>query len=55
MSTLRLLTMGTKSLSWGVNQQGCGVDHPPQSSAKIKEREELYLCSLSGPSWPILG
>ena len=28
--------------------------HPP-SSAEVKERVELYLCSPSGPSWPVLG
>jgi len=27
-------------------------DHPPPSSAEVKEREELYLHSSSGPSWP---
>jgi hypothetical protein len=27
--------------------------HPP-SSAKFKERVELYLYSISGPSWPEL-
>jgi hypothetical protein len=34
---------------------GCGVDHPPPSSPKVKERVELYLCSTSGPSWPVIG
>ena len=34
---------------------GHGVDHPPPSSAKVKERVELYLFSPSGPSWPVLG
>ena len=32
-----------------------GVDHPPPSSAEVKERVELYLYSPSGPSWPVLG
>jgi hypothetical protein len=27
----------------------------PQSSAEVKEREELNLCCTSGPSWPVLG
>ena len=27
---------------------------PPTSSAKVKERVELYLCSTCGPSWPLL-
>jgi hypothetical protein len=33
---------------------GRGVDHPPPSSAEVKERVELYLYSTSGPSWPVL-
>jgi hypothetical protein len=32
-----------------------GVNHPPKSSAEVKERIELYLYSPSGPSWPVLG
>jgi len=32
-----------------------GFDHPPPSSAEVKERVELYLSSPSGPSWLILG
>jgi len=27
----------------GVQRPGRGVDHPPQSSAKVRERVELYL------------
>jgi hypothetical protein len=38
-----------------VKRPGRGVDHPPTSSAEVKERVELYLYSLSGPSWPFLG
>jgi len=34
---------------------GRGVDHPPPSSAEVKERVELYIYSTYGPSWPILG
>jgi hypothetical protein len=49
-------TMGGYQVSFpGVKRQGRGVDHPPPSSAEIKERVELYLCSPSGPSWPVLG
>jgi len=33
---------------------GRGVDHPLTSSAEVKERIELHLYSVSGPSWPIL-
>jgi hypothetical protein len=34
---------------------GHGVEYPPQSRTEVKERVELYLYSLSGPSWPVLG
>jgi hypothetical protein len=34
---------------------GRRIDHPPPSSAEVKERVELYLYSPSGPSWPVLG
>jgi len=47
-------TMGTGSLP-GVKRPGRGVGHLPPSSAEVKERVELYLCSPSGPSWPVLG
>jgi len=43
-------TMGTGSFL-GVKWLGCGVDHPPPSSAEVKEREELYLYT----SGPVLG
>jgi len=32
-----------------VKQPGHGVDHPPPSSAKVKERVELYIYSPFGP------
>jgi hypothetical protein len=47
-------TMGTGSFP-GVKWPGRCVDHTPPSSAEVKERVELYLCSSSGPSWPVLG
>jgi len=47
-------TMGTGSFP-GVKRPGLGVDHPPASSAEVKERVELYLYSTSGPSWPVTG
>ena len=28
---------------------------PPQSSAEAEGRVEVYICSPSGPSWPVLG
>jgi len=46
--------MGTGSFP-GVKRSGRGVDHPPPSSAEVKERVELYLYSPSGPSWPVIG
>jgi hypothetical protein len=46
-------TMGTVSFL-GVKRLECGIDHPPPSSAEVKERVELYLYSPSGPSWPVL-
>jgi hypothetical protein len=39
----------------GVKRPGRGVDHPPPSSAEVKERVEVYLYSPSGPLWPVLG
>ena len=47
------LTMGNGSFP-GVKRLGCGIDHPPPSSAEVKERVELYLYSPSGSSWPVL-
>ena len=41
--------VGTRSFP-GVRRPGRGVDHPPQYSAEVKERVELYLYSTSGPS-----
>ena len=47
--------MGTGSLFSGVMRPERGVNHPPPPSAEVKERVNLYLYSLSGPSWPVLG
>jgi hypothetical protein len=47
-------TMGTGSFL-GVKRPGRDVDHPPPSSAEVKEGVELYLFSPSGPSWSVLG
>jgi hypothetical protein len=38
-----------------VKGSGCGVDHSPPSSAKVKERVGLYLFSPSGFSWSVQG
>jgi hypothetical protein len=42
-------------LSMGVKWPGREVDHPPPYSAEVEGRVELYICSPSGPSWPVLG
>ena len=47
-------TMGTGSFP-GVNRPGRGVDHPRPCSIEVKEIVELYLYSLSGPSWAVIG
>ena len=39
----------------GGKRPGRGVDHPPASSAEVKERVDLYFYSPSGPSWPVIG
>jgi hypothetical protein len=45
-------TTGTGSFP-KVKRPGCGVYHPPPSSAEVKERVELYHYSPSGPSGPV--
>jgi hypothetical protein len=47
-------TMGTESYP-GVKRPGRGVNHPPPTSAEVKERVRLYLHSPFGSSWPVLG
>jgi len=42
------------ALSPGVQRLGCGVA-PPPTRAEIKERVEIYVYALFGPSWSILG
>jgi hypothetical protein len=42
-------TMDGGSLSQGVKRLVRGVNHPPPSSAEVKERVELYLDTSSGP------
>jgi len=39
----------------GVKATGAWRWPPTPSSAKVKERVELYLYSPSRPSWPVLG
>ena len=38
-----------------VQRPGRGVDHPPPSSAEVKERVELYFYSPCEPSWLVIG
>jgi hypothetical protein len=52
---INLIDNGYQASFSGVKRPGRGVDHPPQFSAEVKERVELYLYSHSGPSWPVLG
>ena len=47
-------TKGTGSFL-GVKRPGSGVDHPPPSNAEAEGRVELYICSPSGSSWPVIG
>ena len=47
-------TTGTGSYL-GVKRSGRGVDHPPPSTAEVKEKVEVYLYSPYGPSWSVLG
>jgi len=46
-------TIGTRSFP-GVKWPGRGVDHPPHSSADVKERVQQYLDSPSGTLWPVI-
>jgi hypothetical protein len=47
-------TMSTGSFL-GVKRLGRGAEHPPPSSAEVKERIELFLYSPTGPLWPVVG
>jgi hypothetical protein len=47
--------MGTGVSFPGVKRPGRGVDHPPPSSSRVKERVKLYIYFSSRPSWPVLG
>ena len=46
--------MGTGSFP-GESGRGVALTTHPPSSAKVKEREELYLYSPCGSTWPVLG
>jgi hypothetical protein len=43
-----LLYNGYQVSYLGVKQPVCGINHPPPSSIKVKDRVELYLFSLPG-------
>ena len=47
-------TMGTGSFLW-VKRPGSVIDHTPPSSTEVEGRVELYICSPSGPLWPVPG
>jgi hypothetical protein len=49
-----LLYNGYRVFPWG-KAAGAYRWPPTTSSVEVKERVELYLCSPSGPSWPVLG
>jgi len=55
LSPPSLLYNGSRVFCLGIKQPERGVDHPPLSSAEVKERLELYVHSLSRSSWPVLG
>ena len=38
----------------GIRQPGCGTDHPPPSSNKVKRRVKLYFYSPFAPSWLVI-
>jgi hypothetical protein len=45
----------SESFTRGVKWPGSGFDHPPSSSAEVKEKVELYLHYPCGTSWSVLG
>jgi len=47
--------MGCRVFYPRVNRPTRGVDHPPSSSTRVKERVELYLHSPSVTSWQVIG
>jgi hypothetical protein len=48
--------MGTGgSFPGGKARPGRDADHPPPSSAEVKNEEELFLLSLQVPPWCVAG
>jgi len=52
---LSLLHKGYRVYFQAVKRPGHGISHPLPSSAEVKERVEIYLYSISGHSWHVLG
>ena len=52
---LSLLYDGYRVSFPGVKRPGRGVNHPPPSSAEVKERVQLYLYFPSGLPWTVPG
>ena len=50
-----LLCDGHRASFLEAKRPGRGVDHPPASSAEVKERGELYLYNPFGHLWPVTG
>jgi hypothetical protein len=46
--------MGTRSFP-AVKRPGRGVNHPPHLAPRLIKRIQLYIYSLSGLSWSVLG
>jgi hypothetical protein len=47
-------TMGVLGSFLGVKRPRRGFNHPPPSSAEVKERAELYFYFSCGPSWQVI-
>jgi hypothetical protein len=44
----------SSGLDPGIKRSKRGANHPPQSSAEVEEKVEIYIYSPSGPSLPVL-
>jgi hypothetical protein len=42
-------------LSLGIKRRGRGFDYPPTSNSEVKERVQVYMFRLFGPSWFVIG
>jgi hypothetical protein len=51
----RLLYNGYRVSFPAIKRPGRALNHPPPSTAEVKERVQLYLPFPSGPSWLVLG